>query len=771
MEAFPQQIGPYVPERLLGRGAMAAVYLCRQSDGGPVAVKWLDDAHQALIERFDRECRSLSDVSHPGIVGYRAHGSHAGRPYLAMEYVEGTELRVYLDKLHRRPPAERYGRCRAIGVALCGALDHLHGSGLVHRDVKPTNVLIADDGRVLLSDLGIVQRDGDAEPSHGTLVGTPAYAAPEQAMGGRVDPRADLFGLGATLYHVLAHRRPFDGIDGRDALPPRPGRFDPGIPADLEAVLMRLLAPDPAHRYHSAKEVAEALSTGRDEGVRVAGRQDAVAAAARALQLAEDGAKVWIVPEGPKGGGRGWLARMVSRSARRQGVPVVVIDAPEGGAKALALLGGQGGAIVVANWSDTPVPASVETVAVPLQPLGAADVRRTVVGFAPRTEEAAQVAARLHRLSGGLPALLVPLLQAHTIEKAVELPETVPVPPIARRAMDALGTDARAVAATLAILDRPASEALLVAVVGPGAFAAVEELEQQGVATRFEGHVVLSAGVFLSAALAVHPDIEALRARVSAARHDDPTVPGATLSALCQEAERQLREGQLRAALDSAERASELSTAVGDQRLECHARATWGQVLLETGSPRQARRCLADATALARAVGDRALRHRTHMLRSWAEMDERPGDPGAAAAALDRLMPLVSALPDDLADRTGAFSCALWARAAATLRDRGAWRRAAESAEPRVRNQPRETQARLRLLLAEGALAIHDKSAGDRITLARDTSDGFPLHAWWAACLEARANRQSLPEAGHLTRHLSPNQTAALLKRGRQVGR
>jgi len=771
MEVFPQRIGPYVPERLLGRGAMAAVYLCRSPSGEAVAVKWLDDAHQALVERFDRECRSLADVSHPGIVGYRAHGAHLGRPYLAMEYVEGTELRVYIDKLHRRPPAERYARCRAIGVALSGALAHLHSRGLVHRDVKPTNVLMADDGRVVLSDLGIVQRDGDAEPRHGTLVGTPAYAAPEQAFGGRVDPRADLFGLGATLYHVLAGRRPFDGIERRDALPARPGRFDPGIPTDLEAVLMRLLAPDPAHRYDNAEKVAEALAAGRDEGVRVAGRQDAVSAAAAALRQAEAGDKVWVRPVGPQGGGRGWLARMVARSARRRGIPVITIEDTAQLPHAKAALADPGGVIVVAVWPDAPAPAGVQVIDVPLLPLGAADVRRTVVGFAPRTREAAQVAARLHRLSGGLPALLVPMLQAHTSEQAVVLPKFVPAPPVAQVALDALAEDARSVAATLAVLDRPASVDLLTAVVGPSASTALDGLVRLGIVHRFEGQAVLSAGVFRNVALADHPDLDALKARVDAARREDPTVPGAALEALCREAERHLRAGHLRAALDSAERASELSTAVGDRRLECHARATWGLVLLETGSPRTARRCLADATALARAVGDRDLRHRTHVLRAWAEMDERPGDPGAAAAALDRLMPLVTDLSPDLTDPTGALACTLWARAAATLRDRGAWRRAADSAEPRIATQSDEAGARLRLLLAEGALVIHDKSAAQRIQVAQEAADGFPLHAWWAACLSARAQRSSLPELGELARHLDDKQAKALGRRGKQVGR
>ena len=770
MDDFPQSIGPFVPERLLGRGAMAAVYLCRSASGRACAVKWLDDAHQALVDRFDRECRSLADLDHPGIVAYEAHGSHLGRPYLAMEYVEGTELRVYIDKLHRRPPAERYGRCRAIGAALCDALTHLHSRGLVHRDVKPTNVLIADDGRVLLSDLGIVQRDGDVEPRHGTLVGTPAYAAPEQASGGRVDPRADLFGLGATLYHLLTRRRPFDGITGRDELPPRPSGFDPGIPTDLEAVILRLLAPDPAHRYHSAELVREALAAGRDEGVQIAGRQDALAAAATALQKASDGAKVWLLPVGPLGGGRGWLARMVTSSARRRGIAVVTIEEDADAVQHERMLQSPKGALFVSLRMDGMVPEGVEVVEVPLPPLGIADIRRTVVGFAPRTKAAAQVAARLLSLSGGLPALLVPLLQAYTTNQQVVLPEQVPPPLVAHSAFENLADDTCTVAATLALLDRPASVALVAAVVGPTAAMAIQELESRGVVRSTEGQNVLSADVFRTVALSVHPDLTTLEARVDAARDEDPTVPGATLQTLCQEAERHLREGRLRSALDAAERASELATAVGEHQLECLARATWGLVLLETGFPKAARRCLADATALARAVGDRALRHRTHLLRAWAEMDERPGDPGAAAAALDRLMPLLNAPSDDLADPLAALTYTLWARAAAGLGDHGTWRRAAEVADERIAMQGGVERARLMLLLAEGAHAVSDQSARQRVIAAGASSVGFPLHAWWSDCLLARVDESTPPTPQGLTHLLQPHEIAALEARSRRVG-
>ena len=107
MTTHPSQIGPYLTERLLGRGSMAAVYLCRAESGEPVAVKWLEQDHPPVLRRFMRECASLARIHHTGVVGWRGQGSHQGRPYLVMEYVEGTDLRILTPTLHERPPAER----------------------------------------------------------------------------------------------------------------------------------------------------------------------------------------------------------------------------------------------------------------------------------------------------------------------------------------------------------------------------------------------------------------------------------------------------------------------------------------------------------------------------------------------------------------------------------------------------------------------------------------------------------------------------------------
>ena len=177
----PQTIGHWIPSRLIGSGAVASVYLCTDAEGRSAAVKWMNQSHGPLVRRFLREIESLKRLRHPGVTRFIDAGEAEGRPYLAMEHVSGVDLRLFTTKLHKRPSAERYERCRTIGRVLCEALEHIHSIGLVHRDVKPSNVLISEADRVVLGDFGVV-KDPDAldKTAVGVVVGTLAYAAPEQ---------------------------------------------------------------------------------------------------------------------------------------------------------------------------------------------------------------------------------------------------------------------------------------------------------------------------------------------------------------------------------------------------------------------------------------------------------------------------------------------------------------------------------------------------------------------------------------------------------------
>jgi serine/threonine-protein kinase len=725
----PSAIGPYIPERLIGRGAMAGVYLCRAADGSAVAVKWMDQPHPPLLLRFEREVAALSKLNHPGVVRVLGHGVHQERPYLVMEHIEGIDLRVYAPKLHQRAPAERYARVRTFGRLLAEALAHMHSQSLVHRDVKPSNVLVADDGRVVLTDFGVVKDLEDPDiTAAGTVIGTVAFAAPEQMVGERIDPRTDLFGLGATLYYLLTQRRPFEGAEQRAqaAQPPPPSRFDPGIPADLEAVVLRLMAPRPQHRYADARQAAAALAAGRAEGITLAGRQEALDAVARALGRARQGVAVVVRPRGPLGAGKGWLAEMVRYNARRSGIPVyVVVD--EGSLRHARgrLLAGEA-AVVVSPVDLDPI-EGVEQVDIPLEPLGVADVRRTVVGAAPLTKDPAQVADRLHRLSAGIPGLLVPLLSAYTEAGAVRLPEVVPPPSVVDDYFEGLDLDDREIVGLLSLVDEPLSadvlEALLqVPVTGP-----LSLLAERGVVREVRGRWLMTAELFRTAARAFVADPEGILLRLYDLRaqlgEGGPTEVDALIKA-----EGEALAGRLGVATELAREAVMVARATGDRPRECAALTVLGQILLDQGAAAEATRILADATALARAAAADDVRRTSHVLRAAASLDANPQDRAAAAAAVDRLLPLLSGAAARGADAIDARLYATWARAALALGDRATYGKAVGEAERRLPGLDPVGRGRVLLALAQAAAAGgEDDRARAWLTAAEGEVGPWPL--------------------------------------------
>jgi serine/threonine protein kinase len=269
--------GQYAILRLLGRGGMGAVYLARDvALERLVAVKALpldrgEDA--ASRERFRREARTAARLTHPNIVPLHGFGEADGMMYLVMGYVQGEALSARMRQGARFSVPE----CRRIGAEIADALDHAHGRGVVHRDVKPDNILIDDEtGRALLADFGIAKaRDaGSSVTQAGSLVGTPAYMSPEQAAGREgLDGRTDLYSLGVVLYTLLAGRLPFEGADAGELLAkhltqePAPLRkARPDAPEELTAAVMRCLAKDPDARWPDARRLREAIApTGLDE--------------------------------------------------------------------------------------------------------------------------------------------------------------------------------------------------------------------------------------------------------------------------------------------------------------------------------------------------------------------------------------------------------------------------------------------------------------------------------------------------------------------------
>lgn len=264
-------LGDYRFERLLGRGGMGEVYLARQlSLDRPIALKVLKTeltSNPTYLARFEKEALSAAKLNHPNIVHIYNFGGTGAIKYIAMEYVEGTNLREFLAK--KGPPdlPVALSIMKQTGQAIAAAGE----SGLVHRDIKPENLLLTRKGQVKVADFGLCReraQSGEmAITQEGVTVGTPMYMSPEQVRGQELDHRSDLYSLGVTFYHMLAGVPPFRA-DSAVALalkhiqeqPVHLSVHRPDLPSELADLVMRLMAKAPTDRYQSASEMLRDLS-------------------------------------------------------------------------------------------------------------------------------------------------------------------------------------------------------------------------------------------------------------------------------------------------------------------------------------------------------------------------------------------------------------------------------------------------------------------------------------------------------------------------------
>ena len=294
--------GRYRLQAVIGRGGMATIYRARdETSGSLVALKWLRPeiaADRDLAERFRREALAASALDHPNIVACLGTGSDPAGPYLVMALVDGEDLTTRLRRDGPLPPAD----VARIGLDIARALGVAHQHGIVHRDVKPGNILLARDGRALVTDFGIARLADDAEGSvPGTILGSVQYFSPEQARGDRTTPASDVYGLGLVLYESLTGLRPWSGENsaaialariGAPAPSPRASR--PEVPVALDAVVIRAMDPDPLKRYPDGTAMAAALERllvapappPRAQRVSTAGERPAVPVAVTAARSA-----------------------------------------------------------------------------------------------------------------------------------------------------------------------------------------------------------------------------------------------------------------------------------------------------------------------------------------------------------------------------------------------------------------------------------------------------------------------------------------------------
>ncbi len=276
-----RHFGDYELEEEIGRGGMGVVYRARQiSLNRPAAVKMILAGHLASLEalaRFRLEAEAAAGLRHPNIVPVYEVGEHDGLPFFSMEYVDGgtlarsggTRWQPERSASGRTAPRDRERQIAGLMVKVAGALASAHEHGVLHRDVKPGNILLDQRGEPRLGDFGLARVAGNSSLTiTTTLLGSPSYMAPEQTTGGNatITTAADIYGLGAVLYELLTGRAPFEGTTALETMrrvqtepPVPPSRLVPGLDRDLETICLKCLEKRPADRYESAHAVAEEL--------------------------------------------------------------------------------------------------------------------------------------------------------------------------------------------------------------------------------------------------------------------------------------------------------------------------------------------------------------------------------------------------------------------------------------------------------------------------------------------------------------------------------
>ena len=259
--------GRYNVDRSVGHGGMAQVYEGTDTVlGRTVAIKVLAPQYardEGFVARFRREAQAAASLNHPGVVSVYDTGSDDGVHYIVMEYVAGRTLAQVLEQEGRLQPE----RAAEIARSVAQAISFAHSAGIIHRDVKPANIMLSSHGGVKVMDFGIARAlSSQTLTQTATVLGTASYLSPEQAQGDAVDARSDIYSLGVVLYEMLTGQPPFSG-DTPVAVaykhvredPPLPSSLAPEVPQELEAIVMKAMAKNPANRYGAAQEMAEDL--------------------------------------------------------------------------------------------------------------------------------------------------------------------------------------------------------------------------------------------------------------------------------------------------------------------------------------------------------------------------------------------------------------------------------------------------------------------------------------------------------------------------------
>ncbi len=427
-----QNIGRYEVIDELGRGAMGVVFRARDTQiGRIVAIKMILTTNASpqdiakFKQRFNREAQAAGRLSHPGIVAiHDIAEDQYGQPYIVQEFVEGRPLNLLLGPTVQLP----LELLLDIGIQVAQALDYAHRNGVIHRDIKPPNIIVTPDGHAKIADFGIARMEGTELTQEGMSLGTPSYMSPEQFRGGAIDGRSDIFSLGAVLYWMFTGNKPFPGdtvtitsfqVAFENPVLPSVAKTD--LPKDLDAILIRCLAKNPENRYTNCADLAadlEAVKAGRPLPARITAKTEGTEPfplPSRRAELASTGGAAPVLADPDA------KTRAVSTDQFRSRHPSRAKAASPRKSSPRPILAGVGVVLLlvlaVGLWIRThpaveqnPAPASVPTAApveTPPQPASAATAADTT-SATPTGTPAAQVAEETKPAAEPAPASAAP---------------------------------------------------------------------------------------------------------------------------------------------------------------------------------------------------------------------------------------------------------------------------------------------------------------------------------------------------------------------------
>jgi len=748
-------IGPYKIVHLIGKGAMAEVYLCTDQEDNHVAVKWLSSSISNEA-RFSSEIDALFHFRHEHIIPIISQGIQDNRPFFAMRYIDGFDGRFFAEKLQQRPPSERHEKCCLIGKQIAQALHYIHEQGFIHRDVKPSNILIDVYDNAILTDFGTI-KDCNIQDSEetlpGILIGTPFYAAPEQILGEKITPKVDQFALGVTLYFLLVNKRPFDTIERLQSFP-APSVYDPSIPASIEACILRLMATNPEDRFPDLKQVIEALSTDRKVGVPLAGRQQILKQISHCIHRVVQGEKLLVRMIGFPGAGRNWAADTLYNGSLRRGIDVFEIVDSRSAIIAQNRLQWEQPILIIDRDGRSTYPG-VPLITIEIAPLCLADIRRSLYAYAAQTENLSQQAEHLSRLTGGLPVLLIPLLQRYSKENNFSLPQTLPILPEVQQFFQGLDWEEIEVLAALSISSNPLTDKEIETITLLLPKEILCRLHNKGLCLHQENTWTITNELFALEAKRLAPDLETLQSRLELLNLQ---VPSIDIRLETVEIENLCALGQLASAKKRAVQLTQITQHSSDRRLYCNALLLLGKVYLDIGSIRKAEALFADLSALSKALQYDDIRYLSHTYRARLSLEKHNSSRSGAAAAVDRLLPLLSS--------SDPMIHSIWNWAIASFGDIARWRKSTSSLLPTLASLPKIKKIRCYYCIIRGASIIGEhQEALQLITYIQELSLDYPFLHWEIMRAKALLTGEKPPVTAPLAYNLEPEEIMLLKRR------